>query len=619
MSKINEYNSESLKEAFPAVYKDFFSTCSTVASAPGNFMWGSNYSAIYGCLSFRQKLPLRTYVGLEEDATNSISLNGMQRFSKRKNQFIVEQMSKELIDKVKKMLFTEIVKLVGEKRFKGLKVKILSEMKPGYGMGASSSLAASLAAALYLHFEKISIDEMRGWAEKKTVDLLRDEQFNKIFRLSWKIDSIFHGLSSGSGSFASLLSGDSPIGYYVLPDEKHKKYQSDFEKGNKSTDDFFDEMNYCGFRLSEIIDLSDNFSLPFSFGIITTSPGQNKYYSAPIVPVEAIAGFESLNDFYKKTFEVYFKKNKNSQEPTFGDRLINNDARGFWHSQIALISTTTLAMMKGIIEMNLKKNSQNSTKDFFANLNKFHCLLRLVGLSTPLLDHLHSFMIRRANALDYENGIGLQQLSADKGGGMVFAIASGKLKEDVPELVEKFNAETGNDVYLSYLSWRDGLEKNGLIIEQSLRNKIYSDYILRGSVQIVHLDRYGLHNDLYTLDEFQKQKKDMDVIFDSVHNEIWIKGEKINYKELRSVVNTIPIMFVLMRNANKSLPKNMLPPSHYLDDRNEFQSKIVSPLVKAIQKRLNCEVNFGVKGKIINFEVLFDPQNVEFHYLKKEF
>jgi hypothetical protein len=111
----------------------------------------------------------------------------------------------------------------------------------------------------------------------------------------------------------------------------------------------------------------------------------------------------------------------------------------------------------------------------------------------------------------------------------------------------------------------------------------------------------------------------MDVVLDSIKNEILVRGEKLTSKELRTASNTVAVVKVLLENVNKEISKTKLPSSGYLQDRNEFQSKIVSPLVRAIERRLLRRINFNVKGPIVNFTVRFDPKDVEFYFIEKAF
>jgi len=201
----------------------------------------------------------------------------------------------------------------------------------------------------------------------------------------------------------------------------------------------------------------------------------------------------------------------------------------------------------------------------------------------------------------------------------LFSLASESLKNDFCDIIENFKTTTGEDVEVGWISWRDGLEENGVVLEQSLSNNVYSEFITRGAVKVLHLDKFGLHEDLYTTEDLQQKMKTMDVLLDSVGEDIYIRGEKLTSKDIRTATITIPVVKMMMENVGKEIQKSLLPQSHYLADRNEFQSKIASPLVRAIEKRLNRRISFNVHGKVINFSVRFEPKDIEFHLVVKEF
>lgn len=58
-------NSEKLKASFPSEYRDFFLANPIVISMPLVMTWSGDYSPAFSGLNIKQKLPLRTYVGID--------------------------------------------------------------------------------------------------------------------------------------------------------------------------------------------------------------------------------------------------------------------------------------------------------------------------------------------------------------------------------------------------------------------------------------------------------------------------------------------------------------------------------------------------------------------------
>ncbi|OGF36470.1 hypothetical protein A2482_04175 [Candidatus Falkowbacteria bacterium RIFOXYC2_FULL_48_21] len=610
-----KYNSEWLHRNFPEVYRDFFSTSATVASAPGNFMWGGNCAALFGAVSLRQKLPLRTYIGLKANNHGRVEIGESLRYSLREKKFIESLIPREIQDELLLFLNAEVAKLFGDPKFKGVTFNVICEMQPGFGASASSSFAAALATALYIHYGKLTYGELKRWEDMTTAELMFDKtSFIKIFRLAWKIDTIFHGVASGGGPFCSLIKSHSPVAYFIGQDEQFEAAKKYFQGKEKMDLTVLDKIYYSGFRLEEI-DGNRSFRMPFDFGILHTSPGRFGFLAYNKISQE----LNDLADFYTNTFYRYYDKYHLVARPLFHEMYVKKNCDKMWNSYMSLLSMTTLKINEALFGLNRDRASISYLRELFKSLNDFHSLLGVLGVTTPLIDYLCVFLHRRVQKRNDEFGIGLQQLSNDKGGGVLFSLASESLKNDFCDIIENFKTTTGEDVEVGWISWRDGLEENGVVLEQSLSNNVYSEFITRGAVKVLHLDKFGLHEDLYTTDDLHEKMKTMDVLLDSVDEDIYIRGEKLTSKDIRTATITIPVVKMMMENVGKEIQKSLLPQSHYLADRNEFQSKIASPLVRAIEKRLNRRISFNVHGKVINFSVRFEPKDIEFHLVVKEF
>ena len=94
------HNSESLKERFQEVYRDFFSKCALVCSAPRSVGLVGEYVG-YEALAMRQVLPIRTYVGISPCHENRFEVMQYVTFDPEENTFhehILEQDLKSQIE-----------------------------------------------------------------------------------------------------------------------------------------------------------------------------------------------------------------------------------------------------------------------------------------------------------------------------------------------------------------------------------------------------------------------------------------------------------------------------------------------------------------------------------------
>jgi len=627
MENLQKYNSKAIKEAFPEVYKDFFSICATVISAPGNFLWAGNYGLLSGSLGVTQNLPLRVYVGLEETCGGQVIFGKCFVFDSQEHKFIDYKMNQTIKEEVSLFLEEEFKKILTQRKFKGLKIHLLSEMPIGYGVNASGALAAALVSAAFLHYQLLAPSELINFSISQTEKLIKNNLFNRLFRFAWKLESIFHGgLTSGVGAFTPFIGGRSPIAYFIeepLADGDEKKsggikFFCDIGQGVQKNFNLIDRMRFNAFRVSELSVDKREFFFPFDFGLINSSAS-----GASIIANRALECMgemlQETEPFFQKIFIPYLEQRGFTRSAIFKETFSPNPAQKVWGSLLHIISTFSVNILFALHQLNRKYFSASDFGRLAENLNKYQNIYRIVGTSSLFTERLYSLLEQKVRSLNYECGVGFKLTNNTHGGFIIFVINSHRLRKKIFEVVEEVKKEIKESITVDWISWRDGLENEGIKIEQSLTNQIYSNFISRGALIVLHLDESGLHEDLYTLEEFSRAKKDMDVLLDSINEEIWIKGEKITSKELRTVTNTIVTLKILLENVRTEIIKSKLPDSGYLKDRNEFQSKIASPLVKVIEKRLKRRISFNIKGPIVNFTMNFDPKDVEFFYIKKGF
>ena len=203
-------NSQKLKDKFPAVYRDFFSRCQKVVSAPHSFFWTGDFSGFYGGLTILSKLPLRFYIGLEEIEKGSFEINpeiisyipANKKFSKaRLDDYLIKELS---------YLMGEVLK--------GYKIHFLTEITLGTSLGGLGAMSSCLA--------KLTGKE-------------------KIFEAGWKIArELQRGRTSGATTFNAIYNSPYPIVF--------------FSKGEK----------FWGKKLSDIFHLPAVPIWPIDFGLI---------------------------------------------------------------------------------------------------------------------------------------------------------------------------------------------------------------------------------------------------------------------------------------------------------------------------------------------------------------
>jgi len=212
------------------------------------------------------------------------------------------------------------------------------------------------------------------------------------------------------------------------------------------------------------------------------------------------------------------------------------------------------------------------------------------------------------------------RLVVEKKADVLFVVNSHILRDRISELITDLQNKTKRNVQLHYASWLDGFEEEGVKTEQYLAEGIYSKFISEGSISLQNFAKPGsIQTEIRSLEDFEREKDKIDLLLDTMEGHIYVKGKKLTSKEIPSSNVTVKILDILLNNPGKSVPNSQLPESFYSQDRNEMQSKIVSPLIKVIKARTKRNLPLKVSGGLVEFRMKLDPSDLDIRVLNKIF
>lgn len=606
MEKRIELNSESLKERFKNIYSGFFSKSVVSASSSGTIFLSGEHAASYGSPAVLQKLPVRVYIGLEPADQAGLFFSDIKYFIPSKQRFVTIPLFESTAQRICKVIPQNLYK---SKNHKGLKVHILSEFPPGSGLNVSGALGSALSLALHTYKGTAKPKDLTNWQEKKINDLLLDEKFNNIFRLAWKIDcAIEASSSSGACTLASLVFANYPILYFSQKrrDKNGKRFKG-IPPANVEKDYLvIDKLKCWGFKFEEFINTL-NQDWPIDFGLI---------YSGDYHTTQTVVNAMNVKrqDLVRKNLEleqaILEKINIAQRNLT---EFLNESAnhKPVWlDSTIGTATEITLGTWWSLIRVFRSGSSFTDLDRFFAFINAFQRYLFLIEASAFKADKISLLIrnfIREAND---ELDAGAKITGAGWGSDILFAVQKTALIGRAQSLLNYLRKEVNNDIYLDYASWIDGIGNGGALIEQDIRNKKYSNFISQNTILTKILDKSAnLLTKSLSASEFEKirNENNIDIILDKPNSKIYINGEKMNSKIIKSSFTTIEILSTLINNMGKPVSSKHFPPSSYREDRNEYTSKIVYPIKYAVKKYLNKELPLEVKGSISEHYSTFYP------------
>lgn len=615
-----DMNTKTLRQHFPDVYREFFAKCSTVVSAPGSFFWSAGLGVIYGGIGVTEKIPLRVYVGIERREEKNLLFGDyityvphQQRFENFTHNTVYEEKFLRLINDLRTGLASSI----------DGKIHILSEVPRGAGLNQSGAVNIALSTLLGLETSMITQEKVSELTQAKTPDIQSDPLFNYLFRFAWKLEACAHSdIGSGAGPYTAFFESSSPMVFYserrqgIYSSHPYARFPSDVEGHYE----IFDTIEYAGYRLKDLFGWRGNPVWPIDYGLIYL--GQQKHSTAILGPMRTIkASLDRLEDFTVEYFRDFPSKLRNVDPPLYSMTQSNNH-RGFWEKSINF-----LLILSGKAVDDLKKLIENGTEqaltEFCDTVNLQEKVMKFFTkgvVTNEERDILHQ--VTHAIALKANNGLRSIKFLPDRaagGGDLLFVAPEGYLQDHIDELQMLLKTNVSPLVRVDYTSWIDGVETAGVRVEQNLTMKQFSDFITHGTMHVAEWknEPRPTHR-VYSHEAFEKTKKHMDLLLDELEHKILVNGQPLTSKDIKSAKATIEILKVLLENLGEDVPAMRLPESAYIE-RNEMQSKIISPLAASFKRITGKHLPLSLHGGLRkNFVIKLDKSDLTIGVLERK-
>lgn len=610
-------NSESLQAAFPEVYRDFFSKNDLVLSTAGAFFWSAGFTVIYGGAGMAQKLPLKIYVGIERDHFDNLVNGSFHAFIPSKQKF-----EKIIFDNIFQQKYLNLLNKLANTLSRPPKgrINILTEVPIGSDLNVSGATMMTLVCILFVLSGEISYEELLKLTTLSTFELLKNQIFDRMFRMAWKLESLFHAdAGSGTGPFAAFIESSSPIIFYSerregsFSSHPYSRIPSELEGHYE----LIDKINYSGFRMSDLFKWSSDQPWPIDFGSFGLGSIKNTRVILKPLKIfkENLLNLENFADKYFKDFPV---KNYRNTPPVFYEMSrYYKEGRGYWENGVdflIILSFKAVNEMKNLIE----RGMQRDIADFCDTVKLEESIYEFFNHGLPIYVPMNpNYELEQQYA-----SIGFRFLPdrAAQGGNLLFVTPQGSIQNYISEIFQKLQTKLSPLVTLNYASWIDGYEKRGISLEQYLDRKIYSPFITKGMVSVREWGpgaRQTHH--AYSIEEFNERKNLIDLLIDPYDHKIFIQGKCLTSKQLKTSKATIDVIKILLANLGREVKSADLPPSNYIE-RNEMQSKIVSPLKQAVKKAVDKELPLFIHGGLRkNFSLQLDPSNLIIALVEQKF
>ena len=613
-------NTQSLQKNFPEVYQDFFAKCNFVTSAPIQFDWCGSHAWRIGGISIYQKLPIRTYVGIEKiEKENTIEIGDMLVFNPLEQTFIDSTERFSGWDRLPEIL-QQIIKedFQGQGDFPGFRLHFLDEMSESHGYSVAAE-TANLSLLLHLYFGKVSPAEASSMVlipgEKFfTKDSLLSEKMDGIINIGWKM-IVCCGWKSSAGNTVkcAFVKSNYPVISFT------EKRQGDIENFDgagaplnlEKDPDYVFKMKSWIFRMEKLFNLNPTACFPLDLAFIYPGFGRLFADSTDYTVNYVIPAINDLADFAKKTFGEYLGKEKTDHVPDFFSEC-NKGKDQFWQRYLQLNSIISLKLLKSIQLLYKQRASQESLAELFKAIKDIARSRGLFSEEHSLnLQHIRHKIVKVAAKTAGGTDVATRFFNYGQlDGGIMVVAPYQKFRRALLEVIEDLQKNYNKDICLDYASWIDGTDCDAIVVEQCLESGLYSKYIQPNSIKLFDWEAGSSHQRVVKKNE-DIIKQDFDLFLDLIENKIYIRGESISSKQLPSQKATAELLEFLLNHPGELLTNKQLPETGYSKYRNELQGKIITPLSKLLKEKTKKDLGLKITGKLMNFFVEFNPRNLK--------
>lgn len=589
MEDIISMTSSELQKNFPDIYKKFFNTHDLVISGNAILTWWVDMSHGVNTLRIKQKLPTKTYCGVNFNNSGKITFRSLHHYSIIDNIFKEDPFNILFKHDTKKMIQFLQYYLVENNFSKGIEIDFLTEAPRWHGFSFSAVISTLISLLLHIITGKFQVESLGNW------ELSTDHPFfSVVYWLSLNISNyISNGKTSGASNYVTMLTGNPlPIVYFSKKDSTNNSKKEDHELDTYK--DMF--MNISEENASVYKDTILKFSgieetiseLPIDYGVIFT--GMEYTYESIESMRESIKNEDAwLDDFI--TTMIGTLPIKHEDQIALSDILkINKDETSHF-----IIKNTNLKILEWFDHLLKHTYNDNAVRAFIDSIRRIW-LLSFAYQEENKVSTAITYLFHQYKQFEDEE-IGILPFNTGKiWGSLLFVMKERKSRATIQKVLNHLKNDK-QIVSLDYTSWRDGYASDGLCIEQYITEKIYSKYANEWSVLFINNFGTSYYGDYDTMVEKEKDC----ILLDTIWSRIYINGQRLTSKEIHSQNSTIDILTILFENIGREISNSKLPISTYSQNKNEILSKIILPIRKISKTHFWKEIPLICSGGITDY------------------
>lgn len=579
-------NTKSLQEHFRSDYEDFFAKNNLIVS--WCFTWSLTPTWIGHVSKFMRikfKLPIKMYLWINSNQTEDVCFGDFSIYDISTSTFerhwihdIVDGKEQKIIEFIKDFLKKH-------NKEHGINIHALAEWGRRYSFSFSATFMAVLSVALYLFVGKITYKDLENYEE-----FMQSEIFHEIEITSWQM-ALLTRYGNSSWSSHVLHKWYSPALFYC--EEFDNDIQADDIKRLKSSFTPF----------TTLFGIEEHNYLPFDYAIIY-SWSQRTYEK---IEQSIQLDKKKLQKYKEFMDDQILPITKLANDVRF-IQILNN---GVYNQFVDMFSLSTVMILESLEKIYTEGEDNINAEHLIDAINNVRYLFYMMEKKPS--DFIETFASFFQEASENKEKIGITNSYSSKiGDNCMVIMKDGTNKKHLFGTIERLKSEYP-DIQLPYASRIDGISEDGVMIEQNISEKMFSQYIQKDKVFCKNNQEESFlwnYNDI--IHEYREG-----LLLDTIDNKIYLNGRKLTSEDLCSQTSTISILWKLLDHIWQDLWNRELEVSSYSKNKNEMLGKIVIPLISLIEQETGKKLPLVCKWSMFDFYMKLNASDFKVFIIKK--
>ena len=566
-------NSKILRANNKTLYRSFFANYPLVVSSPGGAVLTGTFTDHIGGPGLHQKVPLRNYLGLRIVEGAEITFESYGTYDYFTNSFVNFDIKREHIDKLK-ILQRMISEKLGKKI--GLKAGVLNELPRRTGLNNPGSNAANLTVSYLLLTNQIEENDLIEFQNNSSSML--EEKRELIKETARYFHSLWLGRNSaGFGVLSNMVSSSDILVYNP-------------------------KAKFPVLPLRDIFKQEMVGELPFDVVIIGTSDRYDIDFS--LKTYDEVGDLFSITDQDVIKFEEAFMIDE-TRAKNFSVKLRK--------SYFEALSETGLASVI-VLGKFIENPSIENQKICLQVLNSSSEMINIFGQNFSRKDIVHSFIKKYFHDVHPDMPFALTTGITNN---LLLITPRESMRNSLDGLISYVSRKINFDISMPLISWIDENDDDGVIVEKWSLNGIKPNYLPNNCLYLFGVKELETSVSVMAIDNREGLESQFDLLFDEDDKKIYVNGNKVTSKELPTVAATISLFGQLLESDNFTVSSNYLPAQSYFADRNELQSKILSPLKLFIKKELHKHLSLKISGTLAEYSVCLYSSDISIGFIRR--